>query len=80
MTSVWSGKPKAYHTCTFQGLGDKRQEYLRLVEEGMMKQGFKRAEEWRERNPVFTGSDLIFKSPDEKFLPSIRAVSAENGN
>jgi len=78
MTSA--GRPRAYRACTFQGLGTKRQNYLDLVAGEMVKQGFKRAEEWRERNPVFDGSDLIFKSPDEKFLAGIRAVSTENGN
>lgn len=73
-------KPRAYRTCTFQGLGNKRQAYLDSVAERMAEQGFKRAEEWRERNPVFDGSNSIFKSSDEKFLVAIRAISTEDGN
>ena len=73
-------KPRAYRACTFEGLETKGQIYLELVAEGMAKQGFKRADEWGERNLALGGSDAIFKSADEKFLAGIRAVSTEDGN
>lgn len=71
-------KPQAYHTCTFQGLGKNTREYLKLVAERMVEEGFKPAEKWREIIIAFNKSDLVYETSDEKFLLGIRAVSDGN--
>lgn len=65
--------------CTFQGLGTKRQEYLNLVAERMVKKDFKRVgeiklETWGQYLYI-KDSDLTFESPEGEYQTGIRAVS-----
>lgn len=67
--------------CTFQGIGTKRQEYLNLVAERMVTNGFKRVEEiklgiWGQYLYV-KGSDFTFESPEGEYQTGIRAVSID---
>jgi len=72
---------KVWRTCTFQGLGSKRQEYLDLLSDGIVRWGFQRLgkdkdggllDEWTK------GRDLLLGSP-EGYRISLRAISV-NGN
>jgi hypothetical protein len=66
---------KGFRTCTFQGLGTKKQEYLNMLAEVMKKKNLQKVEE-----PsgvialVLEGRGLIFESPSRVEV-GIRAVS-----
>ena len=72
---------KVWRTCTFQGLGTKREEYLDLLSDGIVRWGFRRLgkdedggvlDEWAK------GRDLLLGSPEGHRI-SLRAISV-NGN
>lgn len=67
----FSFKVHPWNICTFHGLGNRRQDYLDLVTEGMRKEDFQLTEE----SPVINikGSDLMFKGPGQTAF-FIRAV------
>jgi len=70
-----------WHISIFQGLGNKRQDYLNLLTEELMNRGFQRIGEIRARfwgeDHYFKGSDLIFESPDGTCV-GVRAVGVGN--
>jgi hypothetical protein len=76
-------KFKNWRTCTFQGLGAKRQAYLDLLNEGMAKRGFQRVEEIKRRTAwcslINRSSDLIFYSHKRKSWVGIKSLS-KHGN
>ncbi len=70
----FSFKVYPWNICTFQGIGNRRHDYLNLVTEEMTKKGF----QMTEKSPAINikGSDLIFIHSSRVFRPDlfIRAV------
>jgi len=73
----WVFEGKFWMTCTFLGLGPKKQAYLDSLTEVMAKKGFQRVKEiklataWE--SLLYKRSDLIVKSPDGK-LAGVQTV------
>ncbi len=70
-----------WSTCTFQGLGPKKQAYLDLLNERMAKKGFQRVEKIGVKTnvtPIINkSSNLMFKSPDGLIWIGIRSLSTD---
>lgn len=73
----WVFTGKFWKTCTFEGLGPKKQAYLDSLTEVMAKKGFQRVKEIKLATAwesfLYKRSDLIFKSPDGK-LAGVQTV------
>jgi hypothetical protein len=78
---IFMWKAIDWNISIFQGLSNKRLDYLNLLTEELMNIGFQRIGEiharfWGE-DRYFKGSDLIFESPDEMYV-GVRAVGVGN--
>lgn len=74
----WLLKSRQWITCTFEGLGTKKQAYLDLLNKGMVEKGFRQFK--KIKSPMATPSlisktaDLIYKTHDEQVWLGIKVL------
>jgi len=73
----WMASDRYYTTCTFQGLGIKRQAYLDRLAKAVVKNNWKVFEKsvlgWMEGIAI-GGADLLFEPPNKLVATGVRAV------